>query len=380
LTSIAIPDSPARGKIGAAAEDLAVDSACDRERWDAYVRRHPEGGFCHLWSVAEAIRRAYGHRVIRLAVFRGTAGGAANAEGDGRRLPSGVLTCVQIRHVIFGNRLVSLPFFDYGGVLSDDAAAHRALIEEARRIGSLLGAAHLEIRHRTPPRAGEMDGQLRFHKVRMVRPLPGSSTELMRSFKSKLRSQVTKAQREGLKLQVGGAELLDRFYGVFAVNMRDLGSPVHSKALIAAFLDAFPEAGRVFLVYREGRPLAGSVAFGFKETVVNPWASSLRAFSRLNPNMLLYWGMLQYACDHGYRAFDFGRSTPGEGTFRFKEQWGGQPEPSPWQFIALNSRAASDGGSLAATPAFRLAGKVWQRLPVELTRLIGPPLRKYISL
>lgn len=366
---------------------MTVDTACDRERWDAYVTRHPGGGFCHLWSVAEAIQRAYGHRVIRLAVFRGPADGAAGAGGDGPRRPIGVLTLVQIRHLLFGHSLVSLPFFDYGGALSDDDEAHRALIEEARRIGSRLGAKHLEIRHRTaPPESGgarpaaAADSLLRVHKVRMVLALPGTSAELMRSFKSKLRSQITKAQREGLELQVGGAELLDRFYGVFAVNMRDLGSPVHSKALIAALLGAFPREGRVFLVSREGRPLAGGVAFGFKEAVVNPWASSLRVFSRLNPNMLLYWGMLQYACDRGYRVFDFGRSTPGEGTYRFKEQWGARPEPSPWQFIALNGRAAAGGGSPSETPAFRLAGKVWQRLPVGLTRLIGPPLRKYISL
>jgi FemAB-related protein (PEP-CTERM system-associated) len=374
------------GATSPAPDGLEVRTACDQRAWDAFVDQHPAGAFCHLWSVHDAIHRAYRHPVIRLAAFRQPAGLSAGA------LPArmaGILPMVHIRHRLLGNSLVSLPFLDFGGSLSERPVVDQALVEAARRIGARLGARRLEIRRRQLPAdiGGEAAGSwtapdalVRTHKVRMVLSLPRSSGELMRSFKSKLRSQITKAMREGLTIESGSLELLERFYDVFAVNMRDLGSPVHSKGFIAALLSAFPDRGRVFLVRRANMPLAAGIVFGFKDTVINPWASSLRAYSRMNPNMLLYWGMLQDACDRGFQWFDFGRSTPGEGTYRFKEQWGARPAACPWEIIALDGRAVGKGESLADAPLFRLAGKSWQRLPVWLTRLIGPPIRKFIPL
>jgi FemAB-related protein (PEP-CTERM system-associated) len=303
--------------------------------------------------------------------------------------PVGILPLVHIRHVVFGNNLVSLPFFDFGGFLYDDVSVKSALLKEALGIASRVGADRIEVRYRsnlhqalreTKPEDDALPSLTRSHKVRMVMELPGSSQSLMKSFKSKLRSQITKALRGGLEVRSGGEELLDEFYSVFSVNMRDLGSPVHSKRFFAALLGRLSHQARVFLVSQANRSLAASVVFCFKDTVMNPWASSLRRFSSLNPNMLLYWAMMAFACDNGFRFFDFGRSTPGEGTYRFKEQWGAKPEASPWQFIFLRGEAPEAGESLSESKAFNLAGKVWQRLPVAITRVVGPPIRKYISL
>ena len=47
--------------------------------------------------------------------------------------------------------------------------------------------------------------------------------------------------KEGLTSKTGGAELLDDFYRVFLVNMRDLGSPVHSLKLMRQVLGEFSE-------------------------------------------------------------------------------------------------------------------------------------------
>ena len=77
------------------------------------------------------------------------------------------------------------------------------------------------------------------HKVRMVMELPESSDELMNSFKSKLRSQIRKPIKEGVETRIGQTELLDDFYHVFAINMKDLGSPVHSKRLFHNILKEF---------------------------------------------------------------------------------------------------------------------------------------------
>ncbi len=92
----------------------------------------------------------------------------------------------------------------------------------------------------------------------------------MKSFKSKLRSQIKKPIKEGLTAKVGGPELLEDFYKVFAINMRDLGSPVHSKNLMKNVLEEFLESSRIVTVYKDDEPAACSLIVSFGDTLENP--------------------------------------------------------------------------------------------------------------
>jgi serine/alanine adding enzyme len=160
--------------------------------------------------------------------------------------------------------------------------------------------------------------------------------------------------------------------------MRDLGSPVHSKQFILQILLNFPESARLFIVYGQGVPMACSLTLGFNDVLSNPWASSLRRYSQFSPNMLLYWTMLEYACQKNYRVFDFGRSTVGEGTFRFKEQWGAKPASLYWYRFEHDNHSAADTGQ--DKNRMTRAVELWKRLPVPVTRYLGPKIRRYISL
>jgi hypothetical protein len=106
----------------------------------------------------------------------------------------------------------------------------------------------------------------------------------------------------------------------------------------------------------------------------------------MSPNMLLYWTFLTFAADHGYRQFDFGRSTPGEGTYRFKKQWGAEPQQLYWYENRVPAKAKrnqtsnKEGFSAIVSPGKKFAENVWQRLPRSGTDWLGPKIRKYISL
>lgn len=373
----------------------------DAEGWDAFVRAHPQATAYHLFGWREVIEKAYGHRTYYLAATTGRVG----VPGSGTDI-MGILPLIHLKHFLFGNCLVSMPFFDSGGLLAGDESAELALVQGGVRLGRELKARCIELRHLEPlmiqdadrrrrqgleagtagsnesPRfegatAGGLQVATRSHKVRMVLDLPDSSENLMNSFKAKLRSQIKKPLKEGLYAKTGGKALLDDFYRVFSENMRDLGSPVHSKRLIGSVLDVFSENARIVIVYKQEEPVAGSVVIGFKQTLANPWASALRKFSRLSPNMLLYWTMLDYACRQGFKQFDFGRSSPEEGTYKFKEQWGAQPHPCQWHYLSLNGSAptiSTDKASYSKMIAY------WKKLPVSITRLMGPMIRKHISL
>jgi len=306
--------------------------------------------------------------------------------------PVGILPLVHLKHFLFGNSLISLPYFDMGGILADDEKVEQALLEEAMRIGQDLKASTLELRHvgplpwlvsgecRSPRFENGLVGQTLSHKVRMVLELPDKPEALMSSFKAKLRSQIKKPIKEGLTAKIAGKVLLDDFYSVFSANMRDLGSPVHSRKLIENVLTEFSNEARIAVVYGKGsRPMAGSIVIGFKNTLENPWASALRDYSALCPNMLLYWTMLEYACNQGFRYFDFGRSSPGEGTYFFKQQWGARPVPLNWHIISVNGRSLASEG-VPDRARFGKAISCWQKLPVPVAKILGPKIRKYIGL
>ena len=85
--------------------------------------------------------------------------------------------------------------------------------------------------------------------------------------------------------------------------------------------------------------------------------------------MLLYWTMLEYACDNNYRYFDFGRSSSGAGTYHFKKQWGAQPDAAVWQYYVRQGQVAD---MRRESGKYGRMIRIWQRLPLGLTCMIGP--------
>ncbi|MGB0129445.1 MAG: peptidoglycan bridge formation protein FemAB, partial [Rhodocyclaceae bacterium] len=91
---------------------------------------------------------------------------------------------------------------------------------------------------------------------------------------------------------------------------------------------------------------------------------------------LMYWSALKYACDAGFCTFDFGRSTHGEGTFKFKQQWGAEPEQSYWYYWLNEGQPLPQLNP--GNPKYRLAIDIWRKLPVPLTKIIGPRIVRNI--
>jgi FemAB-related protein (PEP-CTERM system-associated) len=312
----------------------------------------------------------------------------------------GILPLVSVKHLFLGSHLVSTAFLDSAGVLANNQSIEKLLVDSACKIARETDERFVELRQREPlswMHSSELSDPVSdvekchhstprmlahtttySHKIRMVLELPESSDALMASFKSKLRSQIKKPIKEGLITHIGGIELIDDFYKVFTTNMRDLGSPVHSKNLIKNVFTEFKDKCRILVVYFKGHAVAGAVVVGFKQVLHNPWASALRQYSMLSPNMLLYWSMLEYACNQGYRSFDFGRSTPDETTYKFKEQWGCKPMPLNWHLLSVKGNQVNPDNKESLP--FQIAIRYWRRLPVPITRVIGPYLRKRIAL
>ncbi|HEV2146489.1 MAG TPA: FemAB family XrtA/PEP-CTERM system-associated protein [Longimicrobiaceae bacterium] len=331
--------------------------AAEGPEWDAFVAAAEGSTFCHLAGWREVMGDVMGHECRYLAAV----------EADGRWV--GVLPLVRVRSRVLGHYLLSMPFLNDGGPLG--APAVRRLlgaraVEEAQRMGVDL----LELRTREPVGGALAESR---RKVTVLLPLPDTPGELWeKGFRAKLRSQVRRPMKEGLTTRFG-AEEVGPFYEVFARNMRDLGTPVLPRAWFERIARVFPEQALFGTVYSGATPVAAGCGFAWGGEFEITWASSLREFNSVSPNMLLYWAFMERVIGQGVRVFNFGRCTPGAGTHRFKLQWGGQDVPLPW--------AQWSAGGVAATPSpdrpvFRLATAAWQRLPVPVANLVGPALAR----
>jgi len=308
----------------------------------------------------DVIEKTFGHKTYYLL-----------AEDDESEI-AGILPLVQLSSVFFGNFMVSVPYFNYGGLCSSNAEVRQELLREAIRIAEDAKAQHIELRH-----SHKFDNGMpeKTSKVSMILELPIQEDDLWKAFSSKLRSQVRRPEKEGMYSRVGREEELNSFYQVFSANMRDLGTPVYPKKFFSNILTEFPGTTWICSVYTKDKlPVASGFLVAFKDRMEIPWASSLKEHNRFGPNMLLYWSVIRFACESGYKLFDFGRSTPGEGTYKFKQQWGAKPVQLYWHYWLKN------GGPLPElnpdNPKYRLAIKLWKRLPVALTRFLGPMIVK----
>jgi serine/alanine adding enzyme len=329
--------------------------------WDAYVYGSQTSGHGHLSGWRRVIEGCYGHRAYYIW------------NRDNGQV-KGILPLILIRSRLFGRSLVSLPFLDEGGICSDNEAARNELYQEAGKLVNLHGADSLDLRHRQPSGLGLPSNG---GKVTLALELSKDPEKIWNRFDSKLRNQIRKAVKSDLTVSWCGLEGLSDFYEVFASNMRDLGSPVHDRSFFDSILNEFPDTTRLIIVRKGKQAVGGGLCLLFRDIVSMPWASSLKDFLPMCPNNLLYWEAIRWACEKGYRKFDFGRSSPGSGTYKFKKQWEAVEERLHWESVSRTGQKTNLIHS--DDPGFRLGSLLWKRMPLTLTKWIGPVLRKQMS-
>ena len=352
------PETPSASIVASARLRIDRYEGGDGE-WDAYIANIDGSTFSHQAGWRSIMTDVLAHETIYLVAR------------DDRGAWRGVLPLVRVRSLL-GHFLISMPFVNDGGPLGDAVTQEQLVmhaVEEAKRSGASL----LELRSRW-----DIPGPLepRHRKITVHLSLP-ESTELLweKTFRAKLRSQIRRPSKEGMVARCGPNEL-PAFYEVFARNMRDLGTPVLPPAFFERLSDKFGESVLFTSVStREGKPAAAGCSLLWRGEVEIVWASSLREYNQLSPNMLLYARTMEESIGRGAHLFNFGRCTPGGATHKFKLQWGGHDVPLPWPSW---SRSEAGGPPSADSAKFRIATTVWSRLPLALTNRIGPVLARHL--
>lgn len=326
----------------------ALEPGAEAE-WDAYALSRPEAHFGQRSAWRQLVGEFFAVEPRWWA-----------ARDDGGRMV-GLLPAFRGRDALF-----SAP----GGLLADSAEAAAALLGRARADVEREGLRWLELRDQ----AVEWPGlETNPEHVTLVLDLAADEDAQWAAFDAKLRNQVRKATRSGLRCERGAGHV-EAFHRVFTENMRDLGTPAMELAYFRRALELFPGDAEALVVYRGDEPLGGMIVVQHGATLHDPWASSLRRHFALCPNPLVYWEAIRLALARGARRFDFGRSQPGSGTYRFKAQFGATARPLCYQYA--RGRAGRIPTLADQKASFDLAVRVWQHLPLPLARALGPRARR----
>lgn len=331
----------------------------DHAEWNAFVASCAAGSVYHRYEWRAVNRSAFGHPSVYLAAR------------EGQRMV-GVLPVVQVKSPLFGNIACSLPFVNYGGPCAESGAVERQLVDALKDVADRWRVEYVELRTRKAvenlPTAE--------HKVSMTIDLTADPDVLWKKFTSSHRQDIRAGYKRGLTVRVGGSELLPDFYTVLSESWRDMGTPIYSLRYLQTVAAAFEGATRLCVVYSGAEPASAAFDLLDGATAEGLWLGSRSKFRKQHAGYVLYWELIKDACERGFTRFHLGRSTVQSGGEMFKKKWNAYPTQLYWQYLLRTRRDIPQLN--VDNPKYRYAIKAWQKLPVPITRFIGPMIARSI--
>ena len=339
-----------------------LDIYGDCDKWDGYVKNHPDATVYHMSAWGRAVSKSMGHKCYYIYV----------EENDEI---CALVPLIHIKSVLFGNSLISVAFATGGGPIFDNQQALALLDEECRNLSHNLDVDFLECRnvdevHDDWPSKKEMYSIFR-------KTLSSDNEENMLAIPRKQRAMVRKGIKFGLRAVVD--DLPDRLFSMYSESLRNLGSPVFPKKLFYNLKQEYGENCEIVTIETEqGKAISSVMTFYFRDEVVPYYGGGTYEARGLAANDFMYWSLMERAVRVRHcRIFDFGRSKNGTGAFSFKKNWGFEAKPLNYEFILKNGGNMPDINPL--NPKYQLMIKVWKKLPLSVANFIGPLISKSLG-
>jgi FemAB-related protein (PEP-CTERM system-associated) len=327
--------------------------------WDAYVQATPAATFFHLSGWRRVLEKATPHKTYYLL-----------AERAGRVV--GVLPLAHVRSWLFGSGLISTPFCVYGGAVADDEPIRHALEDKAVSLARELAVDYLELRNLTPSRA---DWPTKALYVTFRRPISEDPQANLNAIPRKQRAVVRKGQQLGLVGVID--DNTDRLYSIYSESVRNLGTPVFSSEYLRVLFNTFRSSSEVTTVEHGGNAVASVLSFYFRDEVLPYYGGGTAAARDCYANDFMYWDVMARAGQRGVRLFDYGRSKRETGSYRFKKHWGFEETPLAYEYSLVRAKTMPNVSPTNAK--YHLFVEAWKRLPLPLSRMLGPPLARNLG-
>jgi FemAB-related protein (PEP-CTERM system-associated) len=329
--------------------------------WDRYVEAHVHGSPFHLMAWQRSIEQTFGYRPMHLAALR-----------DGRI--RGVLPLFLVENLLLGRVLLSTPFAVYGGVLGDDAEVREAFAARLRDLGQSLGVQHVELRNAHEEQCLGFARLSRY--VTFTQSLSADEGATLEAIPRKTRYMVRKALKHDFTT-ARHARHTEAFEELYARNLRRLGTPSFPRRHFVNLIANFGESVDIRETVLHGEVVAAVMTFSFRDQILPYYGASAASGNANAANNFMYFDLMRWGGSQGYRWFDFGRSKKGSGgSYDFKSHWGMLERDLPYEILLVKRNALPDFSP--KNPAFGLPIRVWRKLPLALTRWLGPRLIRLV--
>jgi FemAB-related protein (PEP-CTERM system-associated) len=338
-----------------------IQSEIDGTVWDEFLGQRQDASFFHLFGWKALHEEHFGHKCFFLSAR------------DNHEILA-VLPITFLENPVFGRKMCSMPFVDFGGPCGDDPLHKRLLLEYGAQLVADLSASHLEVRSIVQP---SQDWPSQTHKVMLTLDIDEGHENIWSSFKGKHRTNIRRAYKNGLTVKMGRYNLLDEFYSLLSASWHNLGSPIYSRDFFKHLLDIFDNHVSIFVTYDSGgKPVAAALNGYFDGKVEGLWAGMLPSARALQPNYVLYWEMIKDACERNCTVFRMGRSTAGSPAESFKKKWGAHANSLYWSYYLSGGREMPKTNT--EKKHLQIGASIWRRLPHRIVRALGPSIARNI--
>ncbi len=331
--------------------------------WDVRVAQLPGATFFHSAAWARVLVEAYGFKPVYFI-------------GEQAQQLVSVLPMMEVNSWLTGRRGVSLPFTDECQPLAPDALAFRMLFDAARQHGLERSWKYIECRGGKDLLPNSQPSTQFFDHELKLEPDPKAIFE---RFSDSTRRAVRKAEKSDLSLEFSrDLKAVRAFHDLLCLTRKRHGvppQPFHFFAQIQRHILA-PGKGWVVLARHQNKPIAGAVYFHFGQTALYKFGASDDAVQNLRANNLVMAKAIEWHALNGFTSFGFGRtSLHNEGLRNFKLGWGTTERQV--NYVRLAPRT---GEFLTAPDSdASLSQRVFNRLPISVSRLIGSTLYRHVA-
>ena len=338
-----------------------LNDSDDCARIDAFVAEHPGSTPFHRTAWLKGVTAGTGKEAFCLV-----------AETPTGQI-EGLVPAHAVGSPLFGRALVSSGFAVGGGILANSQGVAERLADAFWDLAQAQICPSVELRGGALPQSGWIikgDAHANF-----ARALTADDEAELLAIPRKQRAEVRKGLDKGLVVETGnGQRDLDWHYAVYSESVRNLGTPVFPKALMAQVLRSFGDDADILTVLSVGKPVASVLSLYHNDVVFPYWGGGLHKARALRANDVMYYALMNHARARGCTAFDFGRSKVGSGAFAFKKNWGF--EPQPLSYAIRTSDGAEPRDVNPNSPKYKAKIAMWQRLPLPIANVIGPWIAK----
>jgi FemAB-related protein (PEP-CTERM system-associated) len=343
----------------------------NKTKWEGFVTLPNNAGIWHTLEWKEIIEKEYGFKSHYLM-----------AVNDSKAC--GILPLFQVRSLITGNRIVSLPFAYSCGPIADSDSSFTLLTNEAKILAEKLKCEYLELKMGSPlPDDSIKQNQLIESKFFYTSVLHLSKDPEVIWFNMDARRTkwaVRKAEREGVKIRTEtNHEDIKILHDLKVVTRQKHGSPAPSYQFFQRIMKEFgpKDIVKLWVAEYDNKVVSALMFYSFKDTVMPAYIASDDDYKSHMPNNLLYWKAIEWACKNGYKYFDFGRTEPdNENLLKFKSKWGCQNYKIPYYYYPKQPKLLSQNRDSSKVT---LITDCWKKAPVPVIRVLGPHLLKHLG-